>query len=260
MRYYWTLASILHASRVGEKDKRLVLFSREMGRVTAIARGTAVPEAKWASSFEPFSLLYLRLYERSHFLTVVSSEERVVYTNISSSLSRSLKSMAINQLLECFLEPASEDPELFAAYVSALSCMNMASNEAQEDKVFLLFCLDLLDNLGFGLGELYCETCNRLIEGPVFFSPRSNAFRCAACAMQGTDIELSPELASFLQTGKGTLDHHKVLTAIALVLRLLRATADKLGISSLFEQFTQNTATLFCTEPHATIKESHHEL
>ena len=78
MVYHWTLASILNASRVGEKDKRLVLFSRELGKVTAVARGTAVPDAKWSTSFEPFSLLYLRLYERSHFLTVVSSEERVV--------------------------------------------------------------------------------------------------------------------------------------------------------------------------------------
>ncbi len=260
MQYHWTLASVLHASRVGEKDKRLVLFSREMGKITAVAKGAAVPEAKWSSSFEPFSLLYLRLYERSRFLTVVSSEERIVYTDILSSLSRSLKGMAINQLLECILEPSSEDPELFAAYVTALSRLNIASDSAGEDSVFLQFCLDVLANLGFGLSEFYCEACGTRIEGPAFFSLHDNSFRCSACAVRSTDIALSPELAAFLRTGRGTLDHRKTLAAIALILRLLKTAAGKLGVSSPFEQFAQNAATLFRTESYETFKESDHEL
>ncbi len=260
MVYHWTLASILHASRVGEKDKRLVLFSRELGKVTAVARSTAVPDAKWSTSFEPFSLLYLRLYDRSRFLTVVSSEERVVYTGVLSSLSRSLKGMAMNQLAECVLEPSLEEPSLFAAYVTALSRLNIAANAAEEDRAFLQFTLDVLTELGFGVSSLHCERCGAALDKNVRFSMRDNVFHCLSCATAETDVALSPELVSFLRTGEGSIDARRTLTGIALTLRLLRSAAGKLAITQAFERFAQNAATLFHTEAREEPKESCNEL
>lgn len=256
MVYHWTLASILNTSRVGEKDKRLVLFSRELGKVTAVARGTAAPDAKWSTSFEPFSLLYLRLYERSHFLTVVSSEERVVYTSVLSSLSKSLKGMAMNQLAECVLEPSLEEPGLFAAYVTALSKLNIAANAAEEDRVFLQFTLDVLNELGFGVTSLHCERCGTTLDKNVHFSMRDNAFHCPPCATTGTDVVLSPELVNFLRTGEGNIGERRTLMGIALTLRLLRSAASKLAITQAFERFAQNAATLFPIDARVELKES----
>jgi DNA repair protein RecO (recombination protein O) len=260
MVYHWTLASILNASRVGEKDKRLILFSRELGKVTAVAHGTAAPDAKWSTSFEPFSLLYLRLYDRSHFLTVVSSEERVVYTGILSSLSRSLKGMAMNQLAECVLEPSSEEPGLFAAYVTALSKLNIAANPADEDKAFLQFTLDVLNELGFGVSSLHCERCGAALDENVHFSMRDNVFHCSPCATVDGDVVLSPELVNFLRTGEGSIDRRRTLTGIALTLRLLRSAAGRLAITQAFEPFAQNAATLFHIDARQEPKESCHEL
>jgi len=260
MVYHWTLASILNASRVGEKDKRLVLFSRELGKVTAVARGTAMPDSKWSTSFEPFSLLYLRLYDRSHFLTVVSSEERVVYTGVLSSLSRSLKGMAMNQLTECVLEPSSEEPGLFASYVTALSRLNIAANTAEEDRTFLQFTLDVLNELGFGVSSLHCERCGAALEENVHFSMRDNAFHCSRCATTETDVVLSPELVSFLTIGEGDIDQRRTLTGIALTLRLLRSAAGRLAITQAFERFAQNAATLFHVDTRGEPEESCHEL
>jgi DNA repair protein RecO (recombination protein O) len=245
---------------VGEKDKRLVLFSRELGKVTAVARGTAVPDTKWSTSFEPFSLLYLRLYDRSRFLTVVSAEERVVYASILSSLSRSLKGMAMNQLAECVLEPSSQEPGLFAAYVTALSRLNFAANAAEEDRAFLQFTLDVLGELGFGVSSLHCERCGAALDDHVRFSIRDNAFHCSLCATSETDVVLSPELVSFLRTGEGSIDQRRTLTGIALTLRLLRSAAGKLAITQAFEQFAQNAATLFRIDTREEPKESCHEL
>jgi len=260
MVYHWTLASILNASRVGEKDKRLVLFSRELGKVTAVARGTAVPDAKWSTSFEPFSLLYLRLYDRSHFLTVVSAEERVVYTGVLSSLSRSLKGMAMNQLAECVLEPSSQEPGLFAAYVTALSRLNLAATAAEEDRAFLQFTLDVLNELGFGVSSLHCKRCGAALDDHVRFSMRDNAFHCSHCANSETDVALSPELVNFLSTGDGAIDPRRTLTGIALALRLLRSAAETLAITQAFEHFAQNAATLFRVNTKEEPKESCHEL
>jgi DNA repair protein RecO (recombination protein O) len=260
MVYHWTLASILNTSRVGEKDKHLVLFSRELGKVTAVARGAAAPDAKWSTSFEPFSLLYVRLYDRSHFLTVVSSEERVVYTGILSSLSRSLKGMAMNQLAQCVLQPSSEEPGLFAAYVTALSRLNIAANSAEEDKAFLQFTLDVLNELGFGVSSLYCERCGAALDENVHFSMRDNVFHCSPCATVDRDVVLSPELVNFLRTGEGSIDARRTLMGIALTLRLLKSAAGKLAVTQAFEQFAQNAATLFHIDTREEPKESCHEL
>lgn len=260
MVYHWTLASVLRTSRTGEKDKRLVLFSRELGKVTATARGTAVPEAKWSSSFEPFSLLYVRLYDRSRFLTVVSSEERVVYTGISTSLEKSLKAMAMNQLTECVLEPSSPEPGLFAAYVTALSRMNIASNAGQEDRIFLQYTLDVLAELGFGVASLHCEHCGSPLDAEPSFSLADNVFHCRRCAVIPGDVVLSPELAAFLRTGDGDIDTRHAHAGIALTLRLLRTAALRLSIAPAFEQFAQNAATLFRAESKDGQKEPDDEL
>jgi DNA repair protein RecO (recombination protein O) len=260
MVYHWTLASILTTSRTGEKDKRLVLFSRELGKVTAVARGTVVPEAKWSSSFEPFSLVYVRLYERSRFFTVVSSEERVVYTNIATSLSRSLKAMAMNQLTECVLEPSSPEPGLFAAYVTALSRMNIAANAGQEDKVFLQYTLDVLAELGFGVATLHCERCGSALGATPSFSMKDNVFHCGRCTVSDADVVLSPQLAAFLRTGDGEINAHHTRAGIALTLRLLGAAAERLGIGESFEKFAENAATLFREESIDGQKELNNEL
>jgi DNA repair protein RecO (recombination protein O) len=260
MIYHWTLTSVLRTSRTGEKDKRLVLFSRELGKITAVARGTVVPEAKWSSSFEPFSLLYVRLYDHSRYLTVVSSEERVVYTSISTCLSKSLKAMAMNQLTECVLEPSSPEPGLFAAYVTALSRMNIAADTGQEDKVFLQYTLDVLTELGFGVASLHCERCGSALDAEPSFSMSDNVFHCRRCAVTEADVVLSLELTAFLRTGDGEIDAHHARAGIALTLRLLRTAAARLGIAPAFEQFAQNAATLFRGESADEQKELDNEL
>lgn len=260
MVYHWTLASILTTSRTGEKDKRLTLFSRELGKVTAVARGTVVPEAKWSSSFEPFSLVYVRLYERSRFFTVVSSEERVVYTSISTSLSKSLKAMAMNQLTECMLEPSSPEPGLFAAYVTALSRMNITTDVSQEDKVFLQYTLDVLAELGFGVASLHCERCGSALDAAPSFSMRDNVFHCRQCTVADADVVLSPQLAAFLRTGDGEINDRHTRAGIALTLRLLGVAAGRLGIAQSFEKFAENTATLFREESNDGQKELDNEL
>ena len=260
MAYHWTIATILRATRVGEKDKRLVLFSRELGKVTATVHGAAMPDARWATAFEPFSLLYLRLYDRSHYLTVASAEERIVYAAIVSSLSRSLKAMALNQLLECVLEPGSEEPELFAAYVSALSRLNLSMTTEDEDRAFLQCTLDILAYMGFGMSSLHCERCGVILEDQVYFSVRENAFHCAACAAPETDVLLSPDLTAFLKAGEGSLTERQILAGIAVTLRLLRSTANRLSITQSFEQFAQSATALFHIDEARPAKESCHEL
>jgi DNA repair protein RecO len=199
------------------------------------------------------------LYDRSRFLTVVSSEERIVYTGILTRLSKSLKAMAINQLTECAIEPSSPEPGLFAAYVTALSRMNIAADAGQEDKVFLQYTLDVLTELGYGIGSLHCERCGSALDEEPSFSMTDNVFYCRRCAAIQTDIPLSPELTSFLRTGEGEIDVRHARMGIALTLRLLRTAAQKMGIAPAFEQFAQNAATLFRGESTEEPEEPDHE-
>ncbi len=259
MVYHWTLASVLRASRTGEKDKHLVLFSRELGKVTAVARGTAVPEARWSSSFEPFSLLHLRLYDRSRYFSVVGSEERVVYVDIAAHLDKSLKGMALNQLTECVLQTASPEPGMFAAYVTALARMNEAKSAVEQDTTFLQYALDVLRELGFGLTSLRCDRCGTILAEQPSFSLAENAFHCQRCR-EKADVTLSHQLGAFLRTGTGSLDCRQAHAGIALTLRVLRTASRRLGIGTAFEQFAENAATLFREEHTDQMKESRDEL
>ncbi|HWQ21366.1 MAG TPA: hypothetical protein VN478_01410, partial [Clostridia bacterium] len=60
--------------------------------------------------------------------------------------------------------------------------------------------------------------------------------------------------------GEGSIDGRHTLMGIALALRLLRSAAGRLAITSAFERFAQNAATLFHSDTREQLEESCHEL
>src|SRR3954466_7028919 len=70
-----TEAVVLRTIRYGEADRVLHLYTRDRGRVAAMAKGVRRPRARFGGGPGPFFRLDLVLYEgRSELLTVTSAE------------------------------------------------------------------------------------------------------------------------------------------------------------------------------------------
>ena len=58
-----TEAIVLRSIRYGEADRILHLYSRERGRIGAVAKGVRRPKSRFGGRLEPFFRLNLMLYE-----------------------------------------------------------------------------------------------------------------------------------------------------------------------------------------------------
>ncbi|MGH9356326.1 MAG: DNA repair protein RecO, partial [Terriglobia bacterium] len=61
-----TEAIILRTYRLGEADKIVSLFGRQLGRVRAAATGAQRPKSRYGGTLEPLTYVRLLLFEREH--------------------------------------------------------------------------------------------------------------------------------------------------------------------------------------------------
>lgn len=81
-----TEAVVLRTIRFGEADRILHLYSREHGRIGAIAKGVRKPRSRFGGRLEPFFRLRLVLHRSRGDLHTVSAAETVVgYPDLRSS-------------------------------------------------------------------------------------------------------------------------------------------------------------------------------
>ena len=61
-----TEAIVLRTYRLGEADKIASLFTRQLGRLRAVAKGAFRPKSRFGGALEPLSYLRVQLFEREN--------------------------------------------------------------------------------------------------------------------------------------------------------------------------------------------------
>ena len=73
-RYLTTRAVVLSSRPLGEADRWLTLFTRDLGRIDAVVKGVRRTTSRWGGRLEPFNVCDLVLYRGSSRATVTSAQ------------------------------------------------------------------------------------------------------------------------------------------------------------------------------------------
>lgn len=192
-----TEAIVLRSIRYGEADRILHLYSRERGRVGAIAKGARKPRSRFGGRLEPFFRLDLVLHEgRSDLLTVTSVSTLDGYSRLRSSgpaLGAGARACdAVLRLLDS-AEPNQPAYNLLCRYLALLD--DPEQPRGAELAAALSFRLKLALAAGFAPELASCASCGEA-DHLVGFSGAAGGVVCASC--EAGSFELSEEAHAFM--------------------------------------------------------------
>jgi DNA repair protein RecO (recombination protein O) len=174
-------AVVLRHNDMGEADRLLVLYSREQGKVRAIAKGVRKITSRKAGHLEPFTHVKLQVSSGRDLMIVTQADTIEAFAPIREDLTLTGYAAYVIELLDRFI-PDEEIavPGLFRLLVETLA--RLASGPDPQLAV-RYYEMRLLDFLGFRPQLFQCANCGReILPQDQFFSFSSGGVICPQCA------------------------------------------------------------------------------
>ena len=143
----WEDCFLLHQRSYGETSIIAEVFTRNLGKMSVIARGAKKPKSKFFGYLVPFSRLKITFSGRSELKTLTNIDRDLSLTNTYLSR-KSYSLLYINELMIKLLPKDAEHKPLFDLYSKFIQD---SVNEEKMDYLLRNFELDLLEMLGYGI-------------------------------------------------------------------------------------------------------------
>ena len=173
-------AVVLRHADWGEADRILTLYTRERGKVRAIAKGARKIRSRKAGHLEPFTRVTLQLARGRDLLIVTQADTLDPYLALGADLTRTGYASYAVELLDRFTyEDESENQAIFHLLTDVLTRI---ATETDPWLALRYYEVRLLDLLGFRPHLFECANCGGKIQ-PVdqFFSPAAGGVLCPKC-------------------------------------------------------------------------------
>jgi DNA repair protein RecO (recombination protein O) len=143
----WEECFLLHQRSYGETSIIAEVFTRNLGKMSIIARGAKKPKSKFFGYLVPFSRLKITFSGRSELKTLTNIDRDLSLTDTYLSR-KSYSLLYINELMIKLLPKDAEHKPLFDLYSKFIQD---SVNEEKMDYLLRNFELDLLEMLGYGI-------------------------------------------------------------------------------------------------------------
>lgn len=189
MAVYNADAIVIRVRDFDEADKIVTLFTREEGKVQAVAKGARRPRSRFAAATQLFTHCRVQCYSGRSLDTLSQVEITGSFRLLREELVRMAYGTYICELVD---DMAPERQKLEAPYLLLLATLHLlATDGVDPEPVTRAFELKLLSLLGFRpvLGE--CVSCGGpLPAGEVRFSPPLGGALCDRCHGDGQRVLL----------------------------------------------------------------------
>lgn len=175
-------AVVLRHSDFGEADRLLTLFTRQLGKTRAIAKGARKIASRKAGHIEPFTHVRLQLAKGKDMLLITQADTVDAYLSLRDDLVLTSHAAYVLELLDRFsFEEGTEHPSTFRLLTETLA--RLAS---QEDVWVVLryYEMRLLDHVGFRPQLFECANCGRVVQPEdQYFSFSAGGVICPRCGV-----------------------------------------------------------------------------
>jgi DNA repair protein RecO (recombination protein O) len=180
MPVYSAEAVVLRKVDYGEADRILTLFTRERGKLPAIAKAVRRAKSRMSGQLDVFSHGQMLLAEGRRMDVVTQFQRLTRSDGLASDLPRGAAAAVVVEVADKVLEERHPQPELFEVVVGAIGHL---SDPAVSSRLELAdFLMRVLGELGYTPALSECARCGKPIgETGLGFSPIAGGVICADC-------------------------------------------------------------------------------
>lgn len=178
MKLYRVEAIVLRTFDLGDGSKLLVLYSRQHGKIKAVAHGSAKPASKKRGAVQPFTRASFLLRRGGELDTVSQCEGLDMYPFLWSDVQKLACASLVTELIDAAGLEGEPCSELYDLAVEVLSSMSEVDPWVCSH-AFAIKCLALT---GYRPVTGECASCgSKHLENPRF-SPGAGGAVCGSCA------------------------------------------------------------------------------
>jgi len=193
---YRAEAVVLKGKEFGEKDRIVTLYSRQHGKIRAIAKGVKKPQSSLGPATEPFSYGTFLLATGKNLDVVTQARIKEPFPPLREDMERMAYASLLVELVDLASPEGEPNPELFDLLVGSLFRMKRLKPRI----VALEFLAKFLDLLGWGPSLERCTKCEAEVSAEgLKFSPGTGGVLCATCKAEDA-FPLSGEAWAIMKT------------------------------------------------------------
>jgi len=202
MSLYNAEAIVIRVRDFDEADKIATLFTREEGKVQAVAKGARRPRNRYAAATQLFSHLNTSMFHGRNMDTLSQVDIVESFRHLREDLLRMAYGSYVCELMD---EMVRDKQRLETAYLLLLTTLHLLNAaEMEPEPILRAYELKLLAILGFRPNLEDCVSCSQnLGTGPwVRFAPVLGGALCPTCSGEGEAVH---------RISRGTLETMKRL-------------------------------------------------
>lgn len=172
-------AVVLRHADWGEADRLLTLYTREMGKLRAIAKGARKVHSRKAGHLEPFTHVRLLLASGRDLYLVTQADTVDAHMPLRQDLERTGYAAYVVELLDRFVYEEGENPATFRLLTETLSRIDV---EPDPWLAVRYYEMRLLDALGFRPQLFHCANCEaQILPEDQYFAATQGGALCPRC-------------------------------------------------------------------------------
>ncbi len=201
-RTYRSEAIVLRRIDFGEADRLLTLYSRDYGKIKALAKGARKPQTRKTGHVELFMRTAF-MFAHGKSIDIITQAELVeAYPALREDLVRTTYAAYSAELLDSLTAEADRDERKYSLLASALGWIADSDNLRLAARYYELRLLTLA---GYQPQLFHCVSCTeQIIERDQFFSAELGGILCPDCRDQDRRAQpitaAAVKLLRYLQT------------------------------------------------------------
>jgi len=168
---------------IGEYDKRIVLLTRELGKISAFAKGARKPNSALLACSQPFSFGEFSLYVGRTSYTVVSAEISNYFPELRDDINSVYYGMYFCEFAEYITKENNDEKEILKLLYQSLRAL--AKKTIEYPLIRLIFEFKIMALSGMAPQVFKCVKCERTSEN-YFFSSTCGGLLCSYCEKSDT--------------------------------------------------------------------------